>query len=191
MYCSGPLINTIISRWSHRRRLIMWSGTVLCWASLFGASYTTKVKLLVFLQGVLYAVGGSLLYYPCISYMSEWFVERRGLANGVMFAGASTGGLILPLILPYLISSYGSSKALRILGIAITGLLVPFLPFVKGRLPELRYHVRGPGPRGLATGSTSIRKRDWLKNTTFWVLIIANTFQGFGYFVPILWLPSE
>ncbi|KAL0064104.1 hypothetical protein AAF712_008964 [Marasmius tenuissimus] len=190
MYCSGPLINTIISRWSHRRRLIMWSGTVLCWASLFGASYTTKVKLLVFLQGVLYAVGGSLLYYPCISYMSEWFVERRGLANGVMFAGASTGGLILPLILPYLISSYGSSKALRILGIAITGLLVPFLPFVKGRLPELRYHVRGPGPRGLATGSTSIRKRDWLKNTTFWVLIIANTFQGFGYFVPILWLPT-
>ncbi|KAK1220675.1 hypothetical protein PQX77_016501 [Marasmius sp. AFHP31] len=33
--------------------------------------------------------------------------------------------------------------------------------------------------------------RDWLRNTTFWVFIVANTFQGFGYFVPTLWLPSE
>ncbi|KAJ8080184.1 hypothetical protein PM082_017014 [Marasmius tenuissimus] len=190
MYCSGPLINTLISRWPHRRRLVMWIGTVLCLASLFGASYTIEVKHLVFLQGVLYAIGGSLLDYPCISFMSEWFVERRGLANGVLFAGTAAGGMILPLILPHLISSYGSSKALRILGIAIAAVLVSSLPFVNGRLPDLRNRVRGPGPRGLATRNTSIRERDWLKNTTFWVLVTANTFQGFGYFVPILWLPT-
>ncbi|KAL0069149.1 hypothetical protein AAF712_003835 [Marasmius tenuissimus] len=81
--------------------------------------------------------------------------------------------------------------ALRILGIAIAAVLVSSLPFVNGRLPDLRNRVRGPGPRGLATRNTSIRERDWLKNTTFWVLVTANTFQGFGYFVPILWLPSE
>ncbi|KAL0069125.1 hypothetical protein AAF712_003811 [Marasmius tenuissimus] len=58
--------------------------------------------------------------------MSEWFVERRGFANGVRFTGSSAGGLILPLVLPYVISSYGSSKALRILGIAIATLLDAF-----------------------------------------------------------------
>jgi hypothetical protein len=42
---------------------------------------------LVALQGVLYAIGGALLYAPCISYMSEWFVARRGFANGLLFAG--------------------------------------------------------------------------------------------------------
>ena len=53
-----------------------------------------------------------------MTYMPEWFVMRRGLANGVLDAGgrksgfylgvrltcrslgASAGGLILPLILP-------------------------------------------------------------------------------------------
>ncbi|KAL0579888.1 hypothetical protein V5O48_002135 [Marasmius crinis-equi] len=186
----GPLINALNSRWPNHRRLFMWVGTVICWASLFGASYTTQIKLLVFLQGVMYAIGGALLIYPCISFMSEWFVKQRGLANGVMFAGTAAGGLALPLILPYLLSSYGPSKTLRILAIAILSLLAPSLLFVKGRLPELRSRVRGPGPRGLTVGNSSIRKRDWLRNATFWILIATNTFQGFGYFVPILWLPS-
>lgn len=46
-----------------------------------------QIEALVVLQGVLYAIGGSLLYIPCISYLSEWFVERRGFAQGVLFAG--------------------------------------------------------------------------------------------------------
>lgn len=29
----------------------------------------------------------ALIYAPCIYYMSEWFVERRGLANGTIDAG--------------------------------------------------------------------------------------------------------
>jgi MFS family permease len=46
-----------------------------------------QVYVLVLTQGVLYAIGGSLIYSPCMSYMSEWFVNRRGMANGVIFAG--------------------------------------------------------------------------------------------------------
>jgi hypothetical protein len=29
----------------------------------------------------------ALLYAPTMSYLSEWFVSRRGFANGVVFAG--------------------------------------------------------------------------------------------------------
>lgn len=29
----------------------------------------------------------ALVYAPCMSFMSEWFVQRRGMANGIMFAG--------------------------------------------------------------------------------------------------------
>ncbi|KAF9265016.1 MFS general substrate transporter [Marasmius fiardii PR-910] len=187
IYCSGPFINPIISRRSQFRRPLLFIGMTICWTSLLGASYTDRVKTLVFLQGVLYAMGGSAMYYPCFSYMSEWFIKRRGLANGVMFAGASAGGLFLPLILPHLLTAYGPSASLRIAAIAITILSIPCLLFMKGRLPELRSRVRRPEPRG---GGTLMRKKDWLKNFTFWVLITANTVQGFGFFVPILWLPT-
>lgn len=29
----------------------------------------------------------ALVYAPVVSYLSEWFVQRRGLANGIIFAG--------------------------------------------------------------------------------------------------------
>lgn len=38
-------------------------------------------------EGVLYAIGGSLLYSPAMFYVDEWFVKKKGLAFGVMWAG--------------------------------------------------------------------------------------------------------
>ncbi|KAK0504327.1 major facilitator superfamily domain-containing protein [Armillaria luteobubalina] len=142
--------------------------------------FECQVSTLIGLQGVLHAVGRSLLYAPCISYMSEWFVARRGLANGIIFAGTATGGLILPLILPELISRYGTAKTSRILSVALAALLLPVLPFVKPRIPISRNQQQVAPPRS----------REWIKSTSFWILLAANTFQGFGYFVPIVWLPT-
>jgi hypothetical protein len=35
-------------------------------------------------QGLLYGVSSGMLFAPCISYVDEWFFERRGLANGIL-----------------------------------------------------------------------------------------------------------
>ncbi|GAW04846.1 sugar transporter [Lentinula edodes] len=183
IYCSGPFITPVITRYPYHKRTSMYVGTILCWTSLFAASYTTQVIKLVALQGALYAIGGSLLYIPCISYLSEWFHHKRGFANGVVFAGTAVGGILLPLILPPSISSYGPPKTLRILSIAIALLIVPLLPLIKGRLPESRIRAMGPTPRGRGNA-------EWTKSISFWILVLANTFQGFGYFVPIVWLPT-
>ncbi|KAJ7606026.1 MFS general substrate transporter [Roridomyces roridus] len=184
IYCSGPFINPIAARYPQHRRKSMWFGAALCCATLFTASYANKINQLVLLQGVFYAIGGSLLYLPCISYMSEWFVARRGIANGILFAGTAVGGLLLPLILPPLISRYGSSSTLRILSISIAVLLIPLLPFVKGRLPLSRVNVHGPVPRGASTSQS------WMKNRLFLLFLVANTIQSFAYFVPIVYLPT-
>ncbi|KAJ7256824.1 major facilitator superfamily domain-containing protein [Mycena haematopus] len=181
IYCSGTVINPAAARYPHHRRKSMWLGALLCGGTLFGASYATELFQLIFLQGVLYAVGGSLLYLPCISFMSEWFVARRGIANGILFAGNTAGGLVLPLALPPLISKYGSSKTLRILGIVIAVLLFLLLPFVKGRLPQTRVRIQGPAPRGA---------RDWMKHRSFWLFLAVNTLQCLAYFVPIIYLPT-
>ncbi|KAJ7601155.1 MFS general substrate transporter [Mycena floridula] len=181
MYCSGVALNPILVRYPNIRGPLSWVGSVISLGSLFAASYTTKIVNLIVLQGVLYAFGGSFVYGSCISYLPEWFIHRRGLANGVIFAGTGVGGLVLPLIVPPLINAYGIQKALRILSIAMILLLVPFLPFVKGRLPAGR-RVQGPAPRGSGN--------EWLKNPSFWLVMSVNTVQGFAYFVPITWLPT-
>lgn len=181
LYCTGPFVYPFIYRYPRSRRPAMWLGSAICFGSLMAASYTTKVTNLVAYQGVLYALGGVLLSHPCLSYTSEWFVERRGLAYGAIYAGTAVGGLLLPLLLPSLIEKRGSAVALRITAIVFAAFLLPSLPFLKGRLPESRIH-------GPSTRSSSEPK--WYKDAGFVVVVVINTLQGFGYFVPILWLPT-
>lgn len=180
IYLTGPIIYPYIARYPQHRRPCLWIGGLMCWSSLLGASYATKVEQLVALQGVMYALGGSLLYAPCISYISDWFVKRRGLANGIVMMGTAAGGLILPYVLPPLLRAHGTAKTLRILSLAVLFLFLPVLPFIKPRLPESRVH--GPGRRS--------DRREWLKDWSWWALIVTNTIHGFGAFVPILWLPT-
>jgi MFS transporter, MCT family, solute carrier family 16 (monocarboxylic acid transporters), member 10 len=113
-----------------------------------------------------------MLYNPCLSYVSEWFVVRRGLAIGVISTGTATGGLLLPLILPRLIDKYGPSATLRILSLVLMVLLLPALPFLRGRLPMARVH--GPTVRSASTG------REWMKSRNWNLFIIASTLQAFG-----------
>ncbi|KAE9399199.1 MFS general substrate transporter [Gymnopus androsaceus JB14] len=188
IYCVAPFITPLINRYPSYRRPAMYIGLLVCWASLFGASYTTKVTTLVALQGVLYALGSALLYFPSLSYLAEWFINLRGFANGVLFAGTGVGGIVLPLTISRLLSAYGVNVTVRILSVAMVVLLLPLLPLVKGRLPVGYNAVNAemrPVPRGSAASA-----RSWMRSIHFWVLMAANTIHGFAYFVPLLWLPT-
>ncbi|KAL1725229.1 major facilitator superfamily domain-containing protein [Schizophyllum commune] len=222
MYCLCPALNPLLTRYPRAARPIVWAGTLICFVSLFASSYARTVVQLVALQGVLYSIGGTMVYVPTIFYMSQWFVERRGIANGVMMAGTSLGGVLLPLVLPPLLARVGLGGTLRIFAGVTTAALVPFLPFIRGRVPETvgrgmegrardvreagRSHVRqagrsavresgrsdessGSGSRTGGSGSTTAAKR-WWTEPSFLLLLAVNTLQAFGYFAPMLWLPT-
>ncbi|KAL1669918.1 major facilitator superfamily domain-containing protein [Schizophyllum commune] len=181
MHCSSPLINPMLYRYPRCGRPLVWAGMMLCAVSLFASSYARTVPQLLALQGVIYSIGGSLFYAPIIFYMSQWFLDRRGIANGVIFAGTSVGGVALPLGFPPLIARFGIPTSLRIFAGLTLVILLPFLPFVKGRLPETHTQVRGPGPRN---------RKEWYKEASFLLLLATNMLHAFGYFVPTLWLPT-
>lgn len=186
VYCVAPFLSPLINRYPNHRRTAMYVGLLLCWASLFAASYATNVVILLALQGVVYAFGAALLYFPSLSYLAEWFINLRGFANGVLFAGTGVGGIVLPLTISKLLSMYGPNVTVRILSVGIVVLLLPLMPFVKGRIPvgHVAGHVQ-PVSRG---SSNSVKS--WMGSYFFWMLLVANTIQSFAYFVPILWLPS-
>lgn len=99
---------------------------------------------------------------------------------------------MFPLVLPRLIESYGPAKTLRILSVTYVILILPILPFLRPRLPEI--HVHGPG-REQHTESSDLAiirvVKTWTNHPFFLLAILANTVQGFAYFVPLLWLPSK
>ena len=82
MYFFTPFILGFCRRFPHRRRLC----TILGWAflplTLVASSYAQKVWQLIVTQGILYAIGGCMLYHPTLQYLDEWFVKRKGLALG-------------------------------------------------------------------------------------------------------------
>ncbi|KAI0051889.1 MFS general substrate transporter [Auriscalpium vulgare] len=180
IFLTGPIVYPYLSRYPHHRRICAWLGVLLWWTSVFGASYADKIEHLLVLQGVMFGISGSMLYAATISYFAEWFVKRRGLANGIMFTGSASGGLILPFILPPVLRAHGTSTTLRFLSVALVLLLLPAVPFLRPRLPESRVH----GPRRRTD------QRSWMKDWLWWALIASNTIVGLGFFLPQLWFPT-
>ena len=89
--------------------------------AVFLSSFATKVWHLILTQGILYAIGGNLVYYPIFMFIDEWFVRRKGFAFGIMWAGSGCGGLAGPLILHWGLSKYGVKTFLRGWAIALVG----------------------------------------------------------------------
>lgn len=87
--------------------------------SLLAASYATSVAHLILTQGVLYGIGGSLLYNPFLFYLDEWFIRRKGMAYGIFFSGTGLFGAFIPAILQWGLDNYGFRLTLRIWALVV------------------------------------------------------------------------
>lgn len=105
--------------------LLIQVGTILFTASyLLAAEYGTKYADYLALQGFLFGLANTLLYYPVTSVISDWFDRRRGLALGICASGSSLGGIFWPIVVNELHQSYNIKRALQ--GVA----LIPLIPLL-------------------------------------------------------------
>lgn len=147
---------------------------------LVAASFARTVAGLVASQGVMYSVGVTVMYFPIISMLNEWFVAKRGLALGVVTAATGVSGIAMPFVLASLLDRYGYPTTLRAFAGALVVLTGPVLPMLRGRVPVTREGVRGRGRVDLA----------FLGRGRFWGFGASVLLQGLGYFYPMLFLPS-
>lgn len=87
MYFFAPISLYALEAWPAMRQLSSILGLVISVSALVASSFSTQVWHLILTQGVLYAIGGSLLYSPTMFYLDEWFIKKKGLAFGIIFAG--------------------------------------------------------------------------------------------------------
>ncbi|BGP04984.1 hypothetical protein JCM10049v2_000786 [Rhodotorula toruloides] len=135
IYLLGPPISILLNPRPRWRLHVIRLGAVLCSLSLLLSSFARESWQLLLTQGLLYSIGGSMAYYSTFYFLQEWFVERRGFANGVCFAGTAAGGLVLPFILNALLERYGAALTLRALAVSTCILLGAAVPLVRPRLP--------------------------------------------------------
>lgn len=137
-----------------------------------------NVAQLVVSQGLLFGAGGCISNGPCVLYINEWFIRRKGLAYGIVWSACGLGGVVLPLVLDALLSRCGFRTTMRIYAGIIFASSIPLTFWVKPRLPYSA-HAR-------------VRLFD-IRYVMFKLLVlhqIANATQATGFFLPHIYLPT-
>ncbi|CEJ91946.1 hypothetical protein VHEMI07627 [[Torrubiella] hemipterigena] len=177
-FIAAPFASPLMKRYQRWQRHMLATGWAVCAASLLVASFTSSVQGIIATQGVMYGIGFLLLYFPVIMMLNDWFVQRRGFAFSFLYAGGGVSGAGLPFLLEWLLSSAGYRTTLRIVAAVQFAALVPGMMLLKPRLPPSR--------------DAALRRVDlkFFGKPLFWFFMLSNIFQGLGYYIPSLYLPT-
>lgn len=172
---TGLLVAPIVQRFGFR--ITMAIGTVLCPLGLILASFANELWQVYLSQGLLYGIGGALVFSPSISLSPQWFVKHRSLATGISVCGSGIGGLALSPLTQALLSQVGYRMALRYLGILVFGLLAIATVLCKARWPPKK-------DAKFVFIDTSILTTDVFIFMGFGILV------PFGYLTPFFLVPQ-
>ena len=81
MYLGSPFMFAALQQFPNHKRSASVVGLAIIAIALVASSFSTTVTHLILTQGILYAIGGTMLYTPTILFLEEWFVKRRGLGE--------------------------------------------------------------------------------------------------------------
>ncbi|KAI3318009.1 major facilitator superfamily transporter [Xylariaceae sp. AK1471] len=178
MYLTAPLIMgfcRMFGRWTRWTPLL---GLIIMSVALALSSFATTTTHLIVTQGIFYGIGGGIAYCPCIVYLDEWFVKRKGFAYGIMWSGTGLAGVVLPLLMESLLSSLGFRNTLRLWAGLLFVLTAPLAIFIKPRLPpSATSHIKPFNLRFLVTPA-------------FLLYQTANIVEAMGFFLPGIYLPT-
>ncbi|EGG07205.1 uncharacterized protein MELLADRAFT_106085 [Melampsora larici-populina 98AG31] len=174
---------------------IIWSFTST--KHIFASSVATSCMHVFWSQGVGYGIGGAALYHPALSFLPEWFSARRGLANGVIFAGTGLGGLIFPFLINTLLGKFGVKETLQIISCVMAVMMGICVILIRPRILKVSNRSISviEGPFGTLKGATCTSKNSLTGfarqiRWPFAIYLLSNTIQAIGYYIPNLYLPS-
>lgn len=118
---------------------------------------------------------------PVFTTVSRWFLERRGLALGIVTAGIALGTIIMAPLARYLISAYSWRTSFLVIGFAASAIVAAALFLKKQPREALLQGItheqtkRNPSPelKGLTLAQA-------LRTSTLWLLILLHTLAYIG-----------
>ncbi|KAG0227397.1 hypothetical protein BGW41_003833 [Actinomortierella wolfii] len=174
MFAVGPFIAPMM-RFIGMRAVVA-VGIFVCGAGYILASFSKQLWHLYLTQGLLFGLGGGVVFFSTIAVTTQYFLKKRGLANGLAVAGSGLGGLALAPLNRALITKVGVWWTLRILGICILAFMAAIFPFVRPRIKGVK---KGP-----------IFDFGVFKLKGFLPLIGCAFTVTFGYLIPIFLIPT-
>ena len=119
-----PFVGRLVDRWSLRGTIAIGAAIGAGGLILMGQVHYSWQVFLVY--GVVYALGNSgTSIAPVVVMVSQWFVERRGVATSVAVSGNAIGQLFIVAALASLLVTIGWRSSFTILAVANIAVLIP------------------------------------------------------------------
>ena len=175
-----PLVGRLVDRWSLRGTIAIGAVGGAIGLALMGQVHYSWQVFLVY--GVVYALGNSgTSIAPVVVMVSQWFVERRGVATSVAVSGNAIGQLFIVTALASLLVAIGWRWSYSILAIANVAILLPLTLLIVRPRPLEAASV-SPGEDDPASSPEPLTFRQALSSRPFLLLMGIYTVCGFQDF---------
>lgn len=182
VYLTMPIFFAVFSQqWARFRRTVALFGVALSCISFVSAAFSTHVWQVILTQGVLAALGSSLIYSPTTLSLGESYTNsNRAVAYGVVFSCKNIVGTVCPFFLQFLLNRHGYRNTMLIWAALITVSSTAAVLLIPNHISTVsRENVRP-------------RQTPWkfLNHETFYIYSIATLIQSSGYGIPQTYLNS-
>ncbi|KAJ6554175.1 monocarboxylate permease Mch4 [Mycena capillaripes] len=168
------LINARVIRFLGARRTALLGISLIGLGEILSGFATLNIGALFVTSGAIVGIGTSLCFMVVSVTPAQYFARRRGLANGIVYAGGGLGGAVTSFAIDALIQSLGPAWTFRVIGLVTLVTGIPAAWLIKER--------------------TTIRTAgfiDWslFRDLRFIMLFFAGAIGTFPLFVPPFFLP--
>ncbi|MBQ6059155.1 MAG: MFS transporter [Clostridia bacterium] len=168
-------------KYPRRIRIFITMGATMGCLVFLGYSMSSKLwhfYLLAFCYGT---VATTLAAISVTTLVNNWFVDKRGFATGLAFAGSGVSAAIMTPLLTNVVADYGWRMGYRTMSVAAAICLIPALllirlsPADKGLLPygvEATVGEDGETPSAPVIVQTGLTRAEAIKTPTFYLQAI-------------------
>ena len=149
------------------------TGSLLLGGGLLLTSRTNLPWQLYLSYGLFVGAGVGSVWCPLTATASRWFLEKRGLALGILSSGIGVGMLIMSPVAGWLISVFGWRISYFIIGLGVWVIIIPSAMFLV-REPRdkklLPYGAVASEVRGDFDAMAGLTLQQALQTRTLWLL---------------------
>ncbi len=175
-----PFVGRLVDRWSLRGTIAI--GAVIGAAGLAMMGQVQSSWQVFIVYGFVYALGNSgTSIAPVVVMVSQWFVERRGIAASLAVSGNAIGQLVIVAALASALAAIGWQASYTVLAVVSAAILLPLILLVVRPGPPPEEHSP-PGSHGGEPAPQPLTLRQALSSRPFLLLVGIYTICGFQDF---------
>jgi MFS family permease len=181
---AGPVIGWLADRINPKKMMMV--AAAITGLAYFALSRATTFGDFLAIYGLFGISVGASTFIPCALVIASWFREKRGLAMGIAFSGATLGGAAMTPVAQYAIAAGGWRIGYLTLGAPIVLLVVPLILFFVRARSDRAPAASGdraadsdhaaPAPAAIELPGLELSQAT--KTRSFWLIAVAQLFAG-------------